>query len=128
MSELLLSFLAFCNSQKKGSEKASDKVLKKLFMDAGVFDMLSLTSCDMDIAVAAFKGREKLKGDLTFDQFCSFLGQFCKEAERRRKVESASATEALLRVRIAASRPVAHGVTVRIGSSSLQWLILIYST
>ncbi|PAA91441.1 hypothetical protein BOX15_Mlig001466g8, partial [Macrostomum lignano] len=111
MADLKSSFVAFCDATKKGSDKASDKTIKKIFTDCGVFKALKLTSNDMDISVSSFKGKEKIKGDLDYNQFCNFLKHFCAEAATKKKVESADKAEEEVKKLISEKKPTAHGAT-----------------
>uniref|UniRef100_A0A1I8H6W2 Tubulin polymerization-promoting protein family member 2 n=1 Tax=Macrostomum lignano TaxID=282301 RepID=A0A1I8H6W2_9PLAT len=85
MADCKASFLAFCDATKKGSDKASDKTIKKIFTDCKVFPALKMTSNDMDISISSYKGKAKLKGDLDYNNFCAFITHFCAEAPPRRR-------------------------------------------
>uniref|UniRef100_A0A1I8GE80 FH2 domain-containing protein n=2 Tax=Macrostomum lignano TaxID=282301 RepID=A0A1I8GE80_9PLAT len=111
MADCKASFLAFCDATKKGSDKASDKTIKKIFTDCKVFPALKMTSNDMDISISSYKGKAKLKGDLDYNNFCAFITHFCAEAATKKKVSDAAKAEADVKKLIADNKPSAHGAT-----------------
>ncbi|KAL3314452.1 hypothetical protein Ciccas_006926 [Cichlidogyrus casuarinus] len=108
MADFQETFLAFCDSTKKGSTTATDKTLKKMLTDAKILDK-KMTQNDADIEFRKFLGNSKK--DVNCADFKKFISEVFAPAYAKRHSIDASNAEQKILEKLEKASPKGHGTT-----------------